>query len=1050
MQLIWLSMMVIAVSEFHRTVGQCLPEQKSLLFQMRNNLTYDSSLSTKLVRWNDGTDCCRWRGVLCDIGGRVIGLDLAGESISGTIDDSNSIFRLRFLRRLSLAQNSFDYSSQLSAGFGKLTELNYLNLSETDFGGQIPGEFSRLSRLVTLDLSTYSTSLLKLENPNLKMFIQNLSKLRELRLDGVDIAAQGNSWCQVLSSSLPDLQVLSLINCNTSHPPDSSLGKLQSLSVIRLDQNPFSAPIPDFFGDFPNLTFLSLSACNMLGKSPQKIFQVPTLKKIDLSNNRELGGSLPEFSHNGSLEDLNLSFTQFSGDLPASIGKLRMLTRLELFGCNFSGRIPSSMSNLSQLVHLGLSMNGFSGSLPSLSRSKNLATILLAGNMMMGTIPPDWKALKNLWRLDLSDNSLSGLIPQYLFALPSLNSLNLANNQLSGQINEPEDASPSPLESLDLRGNRLEGPFPHFLFNIRSLFDLSLASNKLTGLLELVTFTKLENLTNLDLSYNNLSVGTSGSYSEISLLPKLNSLMLASCKLKRFPFLKNQSRMNMLDLSDNQIRGEIPNWVWELHDGYLPFVNLSHNEFTGLQKPYRFTFHQYLDLHANQLRGQIPLPPRAAVFIDFSNNKFDSPLPADIGNYLSSAILFKIADSGIVDGIPLSLCNSTRLQVLDMSANNLTSSIPSCLIELSRILKVINLRENKLSGNIPDIFPQDCALETLDLSYNLLEGPIPKSLINCSKLKVLNLGNNRMNDSFPCWSKNLSDLRVLVLHSNSFHGDISCPGVKSSWLNLQIIHIASNNFQGVLPPDFFLDLTAMMVNYFNSSLQLDYLHYQAGVYRVYYQDSITMNYKGNPSAVVKILSALTSIDVSSNNFRGQIPETVGDLRSLRLLNLSNNAFADQIPWSVGNLTHLEALDLSLNKLSGKIPEQLGSLTFLNFLNLSYNHLEGRIPGGNQMHTFGESSFAGNERLCGFPLNQTCKNATATVPPQPTFEDQKQEYFKRDVYVSAAIGFLFGLGVILWPLWISRRCRKCFDTIFDKLISRIFDQPKHVHFLSDDW
>ncbi|KAI5663290.1 hypothetical protein M9H77_22613 [Catharanthus roseus] len=1027
---LWLMMIVlITLSDFNQAIGECLPEQKALLLQLRNNLTYDSSLSTKLVQWNDGTDCCRWRGVQCDDGGRVIGLDLAGDSISGTLLDSSSLFCLQFLQRLSLAQNSFDFSSRLPAGFGNLTELNHLNLSETGFGGQIPVEFSRISRLVTLDLSTSSTSLLKLENPNPKMIVQNLSKLRELHLDGVDIASQGNGWCQVLSSSLPDLQVLSLINCNISHPPDSSLAKLQSLSIIHLDSNLFFAPIPDFFGDFPNLTILSLSTSNLLGETPQKIFQVSTLKKIDLSNNRELGGSLPEFPHNGSLEDLDLSLTEFSGNLPASIGRLRMRTRLNLLGCNFSGTIPSSISNLSQLVHLGLSGNGFSGSLPSFTQSKNLTTILLAGNKMTGTIPSDWK----------DDKSLSGLLPPFLFVLPSLKNLNLANNQLSGQINEPEDASPSPLESLDLSGNRLEGPFPHFLFNIRSLFDLSLASNKLTGLLELVTFTKLENLTNLDLSYNNLSVGTSSSYSEFSLLPKLNSLMLASCKLKRFPFLKNQSRLNMLDLSDNQIRGEIPNWVWELHDGYLPFVNLSHNEFTGLQKPYRFTFHQYLDLHANQLRGQIPLPPRAAVFIDFSNNKFDSPLPADIGNYLSSAILFKIADSGIVDGIPLSLCNSTRLQVLDMSANNLTSSIPSCLIELSRILKVINLRENKLSGNIPDIFPQDCALETLDLSYNLVEGPIPKSLINCSKLKVLNLGNNRMNDSFPCWSKNLSDLRVLVLHSNSFHGDISCPGVKSSWLNLQIIHIASNNFQGVLPPDFFLDLTAMMVNYFNSRVN-----------RVYYQDSITMNYKGNPSMVVKILSALTSIDVSSNNFRGQIPETVGDLRSLRLLNLSNNAFADQIPWSVGNLTHLEALDLSLNKLSGKIPEQLGSLTFLNFLNLSYNHLEGRIPGGNQMHTFGESSFAGNERICGFPLNQTCKNATAPVPPQPTFEDQKQEYSKKDVYVSAAIGFLFGFGVILWPLSISRRCRKCYNAIFDKLISRIFDRPKHIHFLSDDW
>lgn len=108
----------------------------------------------------------------CDNGGRVIGLDLSSDFISGTLDHSSSLFRLRFLQRLSLADNSFEYSSPLPSGFGQLTELKHLNLSGTNFGGQIPIEFSRLSRLVTLDLSTYH-QLLKLQNPNLQILVQN-------------------------------------------------------------------------------------------------------------------------------------------------------------------------------------------------------------------------------------------------------------------------------------------------------------------------------------------------------------------------------------------------------------------------------------------------------------------------------------------------------------------------------------------------------------------------------------------------------------------------------------------------------------------------------------------------------------------------------------------------------------------------------------------------------------------------------------------------------------------------------------------------------------
>ena len=61
--------------------GQCLGDQRSLLPQLKNNLVFDSSSSTKLVHWNQSVDCCSWEGVSCNKG-RVIGLDLKSESIS--------------------------------------------------------------------------------------------------------------------------------------------------------------------------------------------------------------------------------------------------------------------------------------------------------------------------------------------------------------------------------------------------------------------------------------------------------------------------------------------------------------------------------------------------------------------------------------------------------------------------------------------------------------------------------------------------------------------------------------------------------------------------------------------------------------------------------------------------------------------------------------------------------------------------------------------------------------------------------------------------------
>ncbi|XVE97118.1 hypothetical protein REPUB_Repub02eG0283100 [Reevesia pubescens] len=188
--------------------GQCQTDQQELLLRLKNS--FNSSLSLKLGKWNQSTDCCSWDGISCDPGGRVLELDLSNQSISGEIDNSSRLFRLQHLQRLNLAYNLF--ISEFPSGFDKLSNLSYLNLSYAGFTGQIPAEISRMTRLVTLDLSTYRSylSILKLQKPNIVMLVQNLTRLKNLYLDGVNISAKGNQWSQALPSSLPNLQVLSM------------------------------------------------------------------------------------------------------------------------------------------------------------------------------------------------------------------------------------------------------------------------------------------------------------------------------------------------------------------------------------------------------------------------------------------------------------------------------------------------------------------------------------------------------------------------------------------------------------------------------------------------------------------------------------------------------------------------------------------------------------------------------------------------------------------------------------------------------------------------
>lgn len=114
--------------------SQCLNDQRTLLLKFKTTLKFDSSLSTKLIQWNQTTDCCHWSGVTCDSTGNVIGLDLNNESINGGIDDESSLYSLQSLQILNLANNNFD-SAQLPSGFQNLIHLSYLNLSNTYFAG---------------------------------------------------------------------------------------------------------------------------------------------------------------------------------------------------------------------------------------------------------------------------------------------------------------------------------------------------------------------------------------------------------------------------------------------------------------------------------------------------------------------------------------------------------------------------------------------------------------------------------------------------------------------------------------------------------------------------------------------------------------------------------------------------------------------------------------------------------------------------------------------------------------------------------------------------
>ncbi|CAN1134285.1 Receptor-like protein 49 [Linum perenne] len=757
---------------------------------------------------------------------------------------------------------------------------------------------------------------------------------------------------------------------------------LQHLQVLDLSFNNFNTTVPTGIGNLTYLRYLNLSSAGFYGQIPAAISGLTKLVGLDLSMLYFPG----DFPQNHSMQTLLLSGTNFSGMLPASMGNLGKLSRIELEGCNFNGPVPKSMEDLTQLVYVDLASNHFTGPIPSLGLSKNLVHLDLSYNQLAGDISAQWESFQELVFVDLRHNAFSGSIPSSLFAIPSLQKLQLSFNQLRGWA-------------------------PEF---IRSLKEILLSSNRFNGSVQLNWIRSLQNLTTLDLSYNNLTIDASGNSSTSSSFPQFGTLKLASSNLRMFPKLGNQTWLANLDLSDNNIEGILPRWI--LESTTLSHLNLSHNHLTGLEVPISLPRLIVLDMHDNQLQGDIPIIPSSSfmAYVDYSRNFFNGSIPAEISNYLSLANFFSLSNNSLTGAIPTSICTAAFLGVLDLSNNKLNDTIPNCLMEnINNTLAVLNLRDNKLSGNIPDRFQESCSLETLDLSKNQLEGSFPKSLSNCTSLKVLDLGNNRLSDGFPCLLESKANLRVLILRNNNFHGGLGCPHIPGNWRKLQIIDLAFNKFSGQFT-------------------------------QLYYQDSTTVTTKGLQLEFLKILTVFTSIDFSSNNFEGSIPETLGKFSALYVLNFSNNAFTGQIPTVLGNLSQLESLDLSNNELSGQIPQELARLTFLSALNLSNNHLAGSIPTGSQLQTFDNSSFGGNPGLCGIPLSRYCI-------PQPVSAVSlgKSGAGIQWTLLSIEFGGVFGLAAVILPAMLWPRFQNWYWPRIDSLIVRLFprlyvkDRNRHL-------
>ncbi|KAL9448478.1 hypothetical protein AB3S75_015877 [Citrus x aurantiifolia] len=543
-----------------------------------------------LISWNSSnpSSVCSWAGICCSRD-RVASLDLTDLNLCGSVPAQ--ILRLDKLTNLSLAGNNFTGSIEI----GNLSSLQFLNISNNQFGGGLDWNYSSLVNLEVFD--AYNNNFTAL----LPVGILKLEKLKYMDLGGNYFFGKiPNSY-----GELQGLEYLSLAGNDLTGKIPGELGNLTNLREIYLGYyNVFEGGIPREVGKLVNLVHLDLSSCELEGQIPHEIGNLKLLDTVFLHINL-LSGSIPKQLGNlTNLVNLDLSNNALTGEIPYSFINLRQLKLFNLFMNRLHGSIPDYLADLPNLETLGLWQNNFTGVIPeNLGQNGKLQVLDLSSNKLTGTIPTDLCSsnqlrililLKNflfgpipqrlgacysLTRVRLGQNYLNGSIPDGFIYLPGLNLAELQSNYLSGSLPENGNSSSNPdrLGQLNLSNNLLSGPLPFSLSNFSSLQILLLSGNQFSGPIP-PSIGELRQVLKLDLSRNSLSgeiPPAIGNCNHLTYLDMSQNNLSGSIP----PEISNVRILNYLNLSRNHLNQNIPKSIGSMKS--LTIADFSFNDFSG-------------------------------------------------------------------------------------------------------------------------------------------------------------------------------------------------------------------------------------------------------------------------------------------------------------------------------------------------------------------------------------------------------------------------------------------------------------------------------------
>lgn len=273
-----------------------------------------------------------------------------------------------------------------------------------------------------------------------------------------------------------------------------------------------------------------------------------------------------------------------------------------------------------------------------------------------------------------------------------------------------------------------------------------------------------------------------------------------TCGFRCDMLTSNASRVTELALDQAGYSGSLTPNSWNLP--YLQTLDLSNNFFTG-PIPNSFsnlTRLQKLTLSSNSFTNSVPDSIGLLINLEelsLDNNNLQGTIPLSL-NGLKNLKRLQIQSNKLTDEFP-ELTQLSQLVFLDASKNAISGNIP---FHFPPSLIEIIMRNNQIQGNIPENFLRNLSnLQVLDLSHNKLTESIPASLLTHQSLQQLILSYNNLQSILsPVKSKFYSELVEIDLSNNNIHGFL--PGFMGRMPKLSALSLEKNKLSGMIPTQY--------------------------------------------------------------------------------------------------------------------------------------------------------------------------------------------------------------------------------------------------------